>query len=278
MVINLSERADMNIRYQLILSMVFISLFAPMLVVAKTPSETIWLNTIKQQFYPNRTIEESDQTIEISAPYRAEDAALVPIKITSKIPQSKDKYIKTITLFIDKNPVPFSAEFHFTADSGRADLAMRVRINAYSYVRVIAELSDGTLTMHKKFVKASGGCSAPLGSDLDAAMKRMGKMKFRIDEDVKSHEPALTQLLISHPNISGLQMNQLTRLYTPAHFVEHLEITFNDKSVLTAITDIAISADPNFRFYFVPNKAGILKAHIKDNKGNEYSRSYEVKL
>ena len=38
--------------------------------------------------------------------------------------------------------------------------------------------------MTKKFVKASGGCSAPIGADLDAAMKRLGKMKFRLGQDV----------------------------------------------------------------------------------------------
>ena len=41
-------------------------------------------------------------------------------------------------------------------------------------------------------------------------------------------------------------------------------------------TDIAISADPNFRFYFVPDKAGELKADIKDNLGNHYSASQAV--
>lgn len=245
---------------------------------AKSPDQSVWLTVTKQEFYGGRTIEESDKIIQITAPYRAEDSSLVPIKITSQIPQGEKKYIKTVTLFIDNNPIPFSARFNFTPQSGRADLAMRVRVNAYSMVRAVAELNDGSLWMHKKFVKASGGCSAPLGSDLQAAMQRMGKMKFRIDNDVKPEQPTLTQLLISHPNISGLQMDQITRLFTPAHYVEEMQITFNDTPVLTAKTDIAISSDPNFRFYFVPDRPGVLKAQIKDNKGNSFSQSYEVKL
>ena len=155
---------------------------------------------------------------------------------------------------------------------------MRVRVNAYSNVRAVAELNDGSLYMHKKFVKAAGGCSAPLGADLEAAMKRMGKMKFRIANNLNPGDPASAQLLISHPNISGLQMNQLTRLYTPAHYVEDMKITFNNRLVLKAKTDIAISQDPNFRFYFVPKKSGVLKAEIKDNKGNSFSQTYEVKI
>ncbi len=251
-------------------------LFGVFLLLANTTQaaeSTIWLNDVKKEFYGDREIKESSDIIELTAPYRAEDPALVPIKITSKIPQTKERYIKTITLFIDKNPIPFSGEFHFTPESGRADLAMRVRVNAYSNVRAVAELNDGTLVMHKKFVKATGGCSAPLASDMEAAMKRMGKMKFRVDNNASS-----AQLLISHPNISGLQMDQLTRLYTPAHYVEDMKITFNNRLVLNAKTDIAISQDPNFRFYFVPKKSGVLKAEIKDNKGNRFSQTYEVKL
>ena len=262
-----------------IFKLVFLfGVFLPTASVAQAAESTIWLNDIKKEFYGGREIKESSDIIELTVPYRAEDSALVPIKITSKTPQTKARYIKTITLFIDKNPIPFSGEFHFTPESGRADLAMRIRVNAYSNVRAVAELNDGSLSMHKKFVKAAGGCSAPLGADLEAAMKRMGKMKFRIDNNLSPGEPTSAQLLISHPNISGLQMDQLTRLYTPAHYVEDMKITFNNRLVLKARTDIAISQDPNFRFYFVPEKSGVLKAEIKDNKGNRFSQTYEVKI
>lgn len=239
--------------------------------------ETAWNGGLRQNFFGERPIEEGSQIVELAAPYRAEDPALVPIQINSKIPQTQERYIKTVTLIIDNNPVPFSGTFHFTPDSGRADLAMRVRVNAYTHVRAIAETNDGKLHMNKAFVKASGGCSAPIGTDLEAAMARMGKMKFKLDsQKVALQQPNLAQLLISHPNITGLQMDQLTRMIKPAHFVEEVKVSFNDKPVLTAQTDIAISADPNFRFYFVPETAGELKAEIRDNKGNQFSASQTV--
>ncbi|WP_133718997.1 quinoprotein dehydrogenase-associated SoxYZ-like carrier [Methylocaldum gracile] len=239
--------------------------------------EAAWNGGLRQKFFGDRAIEEGNQIIELTAPYRAEDPALVPIQINSKIPQTKDRYIKTVTLIIDNNPVPFSANFHFTPESGKADLAMRVRVNAYTHIRAIAETNDGKLHMNKVFVKASGGCSAPIGTDLEAAMARMGKMKFKLDnEKAALQQPNLAQLLISHPNITGLQMDQLTRMIKPAHFVEELKVSFNDKPVLTAQTDIAISADPNFRFYFVPETAGELKAEIRDNKGNQFSATQTV--
>jgi sulfur-oxidizing protein SoxY len=252
--------------------------------------ETEWHTRLRDQYFAGKTIAESGEMIEIDAPYRAEDPALVPLKIIAKVPQSRDRYIKKILVLVDKNPFPYVGEFEFTPESGKADLAMRVRVNTYSYVRAIAEMNDGALYMSKKFVKASGGCSAPIGADLDAAMQRLGKMKFRLDEGVKADAPTLAQLLISHPNMTGMQMDQITRFVKKSHFIKEIRVSFNNKPILTAKTDIAISADPNFRFYFVPDQAGELKAQVIDtscesptsrdacSQGNSYSESYAVTL
>lgn len=265
-----------------------VALFTSTLAVAETIDEAEWNNVLKEQFFASRPIAENNDVIELEAPYRAEDPALVPLRIISKINQSKDRYIKKVLVLVDKNPFPFAGEFEFSPDSGKADLSMRVRVNTYSYIRAIAETNDGKLFMTKKYVKASGGCSAPISADLDAAMKRLGKMKFRLDEGVKTSEPTLVQLLISHPNLSGMQMDQITRFLKKSHFVKKVRVFYNDKPILTAKTDIAISSDPNFRFYFVPDKAGELKAEISDtscesptardvcSKGNTYTETFAV--
>ncbi|NOQ34584.1 MAG: quinoprotein dehydrogenase-associated SoxYZ-like carrier [Methylococcaceae bacterium] len=257
--------------------------------VLASEDESVWNNTLKNQYFSGKTIEESNEVIALEAPYRAEDPALVPIKIISKIKQTKAKYIKKITVFVDKNPYPFVGEFELTPESGKADLAMRVRVNTYSHIRALAEMNDGKVYMTKKFVKASGGCSAPIGADLDAAMKRLGKMKFKVDKNLKIGKPALTQLLISHPNITGMQMDQVSRFIKKSHFIEKVKVSFNDKTILTAKTDIAISADPNFRFYFIPEKSGVLKAEFSDTscesptsravcaKGKSYTQTYNIK-
>lgn len=246
-------------------------------VAAETQDESAWAGGLKAQYFGDRSIEENNGVIELTAPYRAEDPALVPVQVTAKIPQTPEKYIKTVTLIIDNNPVPFAAAFHFTPESGKADIAMRMRVNSYTYVRAIAETNDGKLSMTKAYVKASGGCSAPIGADIEAAMARMGKMKFKLDGDRPSlQQPNLTQLLISHPNITGLQMDQISRMVKPAHYVEDVKVSFNDEPIMTAKTDIAISADPNFRFYFIPARAGELKAEIRDNLGNSFVATQTV--
>ncbi|MGZ4957683.1 MAG: quinoprotein dehydrogenase-associated SoxYZ-like carrier [Methylomonas sp.] len=247
-----------------------------------------WNNVLKSQFFAGKSIEETDSVIDLEVPYRAEDPAIVPIKVTAKFPQSKEKYIKRVLLLVDKNPFPFVGDFEFFPESGKADLAMRIRVNTYSNIRAIAETNDGKLTMTKKFVKASGGCSAPIGADLDEAMKRLGKVKFRLDDEIKTGQPTMAQLMISHPNLTGMQMDQMTRFVRKSHFIDQLKVTFNNKPVMNAKIDIAISADPNFRFYFVPDKPGELKAEFTDiscespmsrdacHKGSSYSQSHTV--
>lgn len=271
-----------------ILKTSFIVLMLLPVLASAAKDEVNWSNVLKNQYFSGKAIEESNDVIEIEAPYRAEDPALVPIKITSKIDQTKDKYIKKMTVFVDNNPFPFVGEFEFTPESGKADIAMRIRVNSYSYIRAIAEMNNGETHMTKVFVKASGGCSAPIGDDLDAAMKRLGKMKFKMSGGVKEGKPTLTQLLISHPNITGMQMDQVTRFIKKSHFIDQIKVTFDGKPVLTAKIDIAISADPNFRFFFVPTKTGELKAEFTDmscesptnrnvcTPGKSYSTSYTV--
>ena len=267
-------RTQLNIKA---ICFIFAGLICANLAQAAGEEDAAWNNVLKKKYFGDRNIDESTSPIELTAPYRAEDPALVPVSISAKIPQTPSNYIKTITLIIDNNPVPFAATFHFTPESGKADIATRLRFNAYTNIRAITETNDGKLSMVKSYVKASGGCSAPIGADLDAAMARMGKMKFRLEGDkLALNQPNQTQLLVSHPSISGMQMDQISRVIKPAHFVNQVKISFNGKPVLSAETDIALSTDPNFRFYFIPDKAGELKAEVKDNQGKEFSYTQAV--
>lgn len=262
-------------------------LILPAVAVAEGDDAT-WTSTLKNQFFQGKSIEENDSVVGLEVPYRAEDPAIVPVKVVSKFPQTSQRYIKRVWVLVDKNPFPFVGEFEFFPESGKADLAMRIRVNTYSNIRAIAETNDGKLTMTKSFVKASGGCSAPIGADLDEAMKRLGKVKFRLDDGLQVGQPTQAQLMISHPNITGMQMDQMTRFIRKSHFIDQLKVTFNGKPVLNAKIDIAISADPNFRFYFVPDKPGELKAEFSDiscesptsrqvcSKGASYSQQQAV--
>ncbi len=258
-----------------ILLLTVFTLFPVFSTAADDPNAT-WDAGLRQHYFSDKTIFETGEVVELDAPVRAENGAIVPIKIFSKFPQSEERFIKTITLLIDENPVPWAGTFHFTPRSGRADLDLRIRVNSYSNVRAIAETNDGELHMATRFVKASGGCSAPVGTDLEAAMARLGKMKFRTKSEQGLSEPLQAQLAISHPNVTGMQMDQVTRMYAPAHFVKEVKISFKGELIFSAETDISISENPNFKFFFIPQEEGELIAEVTDSNGLQFSQVYEV--
>jgi sulfur-oxidizing protein SoxY len=228
-------------------------------------SSPIWQKVRASLFQSRPIATATEDVISLDVPVRAEDAAIVPISIRTRFAQSPTRYIDRVYLIIDNNPSPISAIFQFTPQSGRADIETRVRIDEYTQVRAIAETNDGRLHMATRFVKASGGCSAPPGKDAQAALATLGRMKFRVDGEVNGNQPVLAQLMISHPNSSGLAMDQVSRLFTPAHFVRQVNITYAGQPVMSADVDFSISENPNFRFYFLPRGDGELKAEVVDS-------------
>jgi len=76
------------------------------------------------------------------------------------------------------------------------------------------------------------------------------------------------QIMIRHPNNSGLQMDQITRLYTPAYFVQSVKIWQGEDLLLTVDSSISISEDPNFRFSYLPSgaKSFVAEAVDTDNR------------
>ena len=57
-------------------------------------SSTAEWKTLKSSLFGNKEVIISNNVIGIEAPFRAEDAAVVPISITSKIPQGPKRFIK----------------------------------------------------------------------------------------------------------------------------------------------------------------------------------------
>lgn len=243
-------------------------------------SEKVWVETLKPANFQDREIIEGTEqnVLEIKAPYTAEDASVVPISIHTKIPQTPDLYIKKIHIFVDKNPLPLVGVFDLTPQSGKADLAMRIRVDDFSFVRAIAEMNTGELYMTKSFVRAKGACSAPPPASMDESVKLLGTMKMDTIGDIELGKPNLMQLKIRHPNITGMAPLKIgSRVIPPPHFVKELEVDFNGTPVMKAILTFGVSMDPAFRFYFVPDKAGTITVKGIDTKNNNFSSTHEIK-
>jgi sulfur-oxidizing protein SoxY len=84
------------------------------------------------------------------------------------------------------------------------------------------------------------------------------------------------QIMIGHPNNSGLQMDQVTRLYIPAFFVNELHIWQDDTLVLAMQGGISISEDPNIRFSYVPNGAKRIRVEARDTDGHVFQNEWKV--
>jgi len=264
-------------KLQTVLAGVLVILSMPLLATEQSPAD-LWTSVLKGQYFKGIEISQDTNVIEVSAPYRAEDAAIVPISIHAKIPQKPDLYIKNVWLVIDKNPQPMSGVFHLTPNMGRADLSMRIRVNEYTNVRAIAELSNGEYHMDVKFVKAQGGCSAPAQGDLKAALKRRGKMRFRLIKDKEDPNLEIGQFMISHPNLTGLQLDQRTRAIIPPNYVKKVRLSVNGKEIMTADTGISISQDPSFRFFMTHLKPGDkVVAEVESSKNERWVKTFEVK-
>lgn len=258
-------------------------LAAPVWAAAEQSEADVWETLLKDTYFKGIDLIEGNSVIDLTTPYRAEDAALTPITITAQFPQTDERWIETIWLIADKNPTPLAGIFHMTKEMGKADLAMRIRVNVYTNVRVIAKLNTGEYHMKTNFVKAQGGCSAPLGADLQIAKERAGQMKFRTTEPGEGlldatlrNELKLGQFIVSHPQVTGMQKDQKTQLIPPPHYVESVKIFYNDTPVMTAEINFSISADPAFRFFFKPQGEGKLRAEVGDNKGGKWTREFEV--
>ena len=231
-----------------------------------------------QDIFNNRPMTDGADVIAIEMPYRAEDAAIVPVTLRTKLSPGDSRRVLTITLVIDQNPAPMAAKFELGPDAKVSEISTRVRVNNYTDVHAVAELSDGKLYVTKTYVKASGGCSAPAAKNADEARSRLGQMRYR--QFTRPGQGPVSgvreaQVMIGHPNNSGLQMNQVTQLYIPAFFVNELRLWQDEGLVLAMEGGISISEDPNIRFTYVANGAKRFRAEAKDTEGHVFRNEWK---
>ena len=242
-----------------------------------TSSDQIW-EALKGDVFGDRAILVDTGLIRIEAPKRAQDAAIVPVDIYID-PAMAPGGVKSVTFIIDVNPAPVAATFQIGKDAGVTHLSTRVRVNDYSYLRVIAETQSGELHMAKTFVKASGGCSAPAVKNTDEALASMGQMKLRqfvpVADETMTKAQEL-QLMIRHPNNSGLQRDPLTSYFIPPHFVQTLSISQDERLILSMESGISISEDPNFRFDFVAQGSGGIRVKAIDTDGKVFQDEWPL--
>ena len=232
--------------------------------------EARW-SDLRQAVFGQREVLDGAGLIALDAPARAHDAALVPVTITL----TGRERVKAIYLMVDGNPSPLAGTFRFGPLADTRTLKTRVRVEQYSPIHAVAETEDGRLFSTERFVKAAGGCSAPAAKDAAAALARLGQMRMRL-EGGDAGAPAMAHLLISHPNNTGMAMDQVSRLFVPARYVQDVRVTQGGVSVLEFEGDISLSEDPAISFGFVPQGAEPPHVVVKDSARAVFQQSFPL--
>ena len=239
-------------------------------------NDEYWQEHLRYSYFTDREVIESEDVVQLQIPKLAEDPTTVPVSIQAMMPQTDERYIKQVSLFIDNNPTPLAGRFNFTPKSGHAHLRLRVRVAERTAVRAVAELNDGSLHMSRRYIVASGGCSAPIQADLEKAMSRLGKMKLNVASATVQNKPLSTKLRIRHPNITGMQT--VGGEFVPARYIKDIKVSYDGDLVFSAQTDISVSADPTFGFYFVSrdDNDGEMIAEVTDSAGETFTKTISV--
>lgn len=228
---------------------------------------------LRTALFKDRKVQTGAGKVELSVPLRAAFGASVPVKITSKLPQKPDLYVQRVYLLVDKNPSPVAAVLDLTTELGQADFETRLRVDEYSHIRVVSELSNGELHMDSRYVKVSGGCSAPPNRD---QLHNIGKTVFKLPAGVRAGQPTPADVQVTHPNDTGFELNNITVMFIPPHFVRSLKVSYAGRKLFDAELDFSIAENPTWRFNFVPRGAGELKAEVEDSKEGRYTGSLAV--
>ena len=218
---------------------------------------------LSERLFPGRNLINGQSTVQLTAPLRAAYGASVPIKVVSKLPQRPELYVRKLYLVVDKNPSPLAMVLDLSTEVGQADFETRLRVDEYSHVRVVSELSNGQLHTDSRYVKTSGGCTAPPNRD---ALHLIGRTQLKVAGELLMNEPTSADVTVLHPNDTGFELNQVTVMYIPPHFVRSIAVSYAQRKVFDAELDFSVSENPTLRFNFVPHGRGELRAEVTDSK------------
>jgi len=241
----------------------------------------VW-DEIRPAIFGDRPIlEASEGAIRLTAPYRSTDDRTVPISLDTLFLDGRS--VKSVTFVIDENPMPVTAVFEFDRQSPRVHLAANMRFNGPSPMRVVVETNDGQLFMREAYVKTSGqgACAAPPVTAMGDSIDGLGDMEFAdLTPDAPSVQATLIErsasLRIHHPNLTGLQMDQITLQYIPARYVNEIEVRQGDERLFTMKGGISLSENPEIAFSYRANGADRIGVRVTDTAGSVFARHFAI--
>lgn len=247
--------------------------------VPAVADDGIW-ESVRSELYGTRDIADGRGVIVLKAPARPEDQRQVPVDIEARLADGRS--IKKITLVLDNNPSPVAAVFTLSGNRDRAHVSANVRLNQQTQVRAIVETNDGALYMAQQLVKFAGGqaaCAAPPSGDPAEVAANMGKMTLTDAGTASAPARASSlhrsvRLALSHPNHTGMQMDQITLLYIPLRMISRIEVDQGGELALAIDGSISLSENPRIEFDYVRNGTDELKIKVQDTSGASWTKAF----
>jgi len=82
--------------------------------------------------------------IKLDVPPLVENGNTVPLSVSVTSPMTAEDHVRSIHLFVEKNPQPNGGNFFLGPRAGRAQVSTRIRLADSQKIVAIAKLSDGS--------------------------------------------------------------------------------------------------------------------------------------
>ncbi|MDX2288222.1 MAG: quinoprotein dehydrogenase-associated SoxYZ-like carrier [Hyphomicrobiaceae bacterium] len=237
-------------------------------------------DALKPDVFGSRPILDGRGIVELSAPGRPLDQRAVPVSVSARMADGRT--IKAVSIIVDENPSPVAAVFLLGPGRTSVSLSANLRFNAGTDVRAVVEASDGALYMVERHVKFAGGqaaCSAPPEGDPLEIAANMGKMRLEHagPRMVAASDPQpKVRLSLSHPNHTGMVLDQISLLYVPLRMVSEIAVRQGGELVFSMTGSIALSQNPAIGFDYRVNGEAALQVTSRDSDGAQWSATFPI--
>lgn len=202
--------------------------------------------------------------LQIDAPQKAENGAVVQVELTSKQAAGN---VSSLRLLADANPTPLIASFEF-GKQVLPKLVTRIKLAQSGEVIALAQQANGQFQQQRRqVIVLEDGCA---GSEREEPFASSMKMRARLMDERSPGKPVTElKIIILHPMRTGRSKNDDGQLL-PAHFMQLMQVVLNGQVIIDVQTGTGISRNPYFTFYLQDAKVGdVIAVNWQDNLGYE---------
>ena len=206
--------------------------------------------------------------IEIIAPDRAENGAIIQIEVTSRIANTE-----AIAVLVEHNPTALIGNFMFE-NGALPFLVTRIKMAETSDIKFIVKAGNHYFTVSKKVEVLENGCG---GGNSNDKFESTMKIRAKLVGEPNKEGMAEIKAIITHPMHTGHGKDDAGQLI-PAHFIQLITITLNEKPVLEMQLGTGISKNPYLTFRVKGAKVGDkITVSWVDNLGLSATQGAEVR-